>query len=68
MPLRAYQLGRCLPVGIADGFEKPVDQVPEGGGYVRQGLSLMLAGHRDHIQQDVPQRRKADREGALHAG
>jgi len=30
--LRAYQLGRCLPVRVADGFEKPVDQVPEGSG------------------------------------
>ena len=27
--LRAYQLGHCVPVGVADGFEKPVDQVPE---------------------------------------
>jgi len=31
------------------------------------GLLPMLAGHRDHIQKDVPQRSKADREGALHA-
>ena len=27
--LRAYPLGHCVPVGVADGFEKPVDQVPE---------------------------------------
>ena len=66
--LRAYQLGRCVPVPVADGFEKPVDQVPEGRGYVRQGLAFMLAGHRDHIQEDIPQRRKADPECALHLG
>ena len=68
MLLRAYQLGRCVPVPVADGFEKPVDQVPEGRRYVRQGLAFMLAGHRDHIHEDIPQRRKADPECALHLG
>ena len=68
MLLRAYQLGRCVPVPVADGFEKPVDRIPEGRRYVRQGLAFMLAGHRDHIHEDIPQRRKADPECALHLG
>src|SRR5262249_18998945 len=62
MLLRAYQLGRCVPIGVGDGFEKPVDQVPEGCGYVRQSLPFMLAGHRDDTQQEVPESGKADSE------